>query len=115
MRGTRFGDGIARPDDPETLADTAFRVKHSGVSVTLTITPAEAYTDTIQRELMPRRGDGGQVPGTLGQTGDADRRAGEEATNSIMALQMAVAPAPAAVTNSTASAPWLAKPQLKPA
>jgi len=64
---------------------------------------------------MPRRRDGGQVPGTLGQTGDADRRAGEEATNSIMALQMPVAPAPAAVTNSTASAPWLAKPQLKPA
>ena len=63
---------------------------------------------------MPRRRDGGLVPGTPALAGDADRRAGEEATDSIMALQLPVAPAPAAGTDHTA-APWLAKPQLKPA
>ena len=63
---------------------------------------------------MPRRRDGGQVPGVLGPAGDADRRAGAEATISIMALQLPVAPAPVAGTEHTA-APWLTKPQLKPA
>ncbi len=47
-------------------------------------------------------------------TGDADHRAGAEATISIMVLQTPEAPAPAALPGHTA-APWLAKPQLKPA
>jgi hypothetical protein len=64
---------------------------------------------------MPRHRDGGLVPGTPALAGDADRRAGEEATDSIMALHLPVAPAPAAGTDHTAAAPWLAKPQLKPA
>ena len=63
---------------------------------------------------MPRQRDGGQVPGVRCLTGDADHRAGAVATISIMALQTPVAPAPATVTDHTA-APWLAKPQLKPA
>ena len=62
---------------------------------------------------MPRQRDGGQVPGVRCLTGDADHRAGAEATISIMALQTPVAPAPAAVSDHTA-APWLAKQQLKP-
>ena len=64
---------------------------------------------------MPRRRDGGLVPGTPASAGDADRRAGEEATDSIMVPHLPVAPAPALGLHSTAAAPWLAKPQLKPA
>jgi hypothetical protein len=64
---------------------------------------------------MPRHRDGGLVPGTPAFAGDADRRAGEEATDSIMALHLPVAPAPITGTAQTAAAPWLAKPQLKPA
>ena len=41
---------------------------------------------------MPRHRDGGLVPGTPALAGDADRRAGEEATDSIMALQLAGGP-----------------------
>ena len=63
---------------------------------------------------MPHQRDGGKVPGVLCLTGDADHRAGAEATIWIMALQTPVAPAPAAVTDHTA-APWLTKHQLKPA
>jgi hypothetical protein len=40
---------------------------------------------------MPRRRDGGLVPGTPALAGEVRRRAGEEATDSIMALQMPVA------------------------
>ena len=64
---------------------------------------------------MPRRRDGGLVPGTPALAGDADYRAGEEATDSNMALQLPVAPAPTVGTDHSATAPWLAKPQLKPA
>ena len=55
-----------------------------------------------------------QVPGVLCLAGDADHRAGEEARVSIMALQLPVAPAPITGTDHN-TAPWLAKPQLKPA
>src|SRR5215207_4510968 len=64
---------------------------------------------------MPRRRDGGLVPGTPTAAGEASRRAGEEATDSIMALQLPVAPARVVGADHTAAAPWLAKPQLKPA
>src|SRR5215216_2445448 len=64
---------------------------------------------------MPRHRDGGLVPGTPALAGDAGRRAGEEATVSNMALQLSTAPAPAAILDRNAAAPWLAQPQLKPA
>src|SRR5215217_9316303 len=64
---------------------------------------------------MPRHRDGGLVPGTPALAGDAGRRAGEEATVSNMALQLPTAPAPAAILDRNAAAPWLAKPQLKAA
>jgi hypothetical protein len=63
---------------------------------------------------MPRR-DGGLVPEMPASAGEARRHAGEEATDSIMVLQTPVGPARAAGTDHTAAAPWLAKPQLKPA
>src|SRR5215212_8726864 len=64
---------------------------------------------------MPRHRDGGLVPGTPALAGDAGHRAGEEATVSNMALQLPTAPAPAAILDRNAAAPWLAQPQLNPA
>src|SRR5215216_1603903 len=63
---------------------------------------------------MPRRRGGGLIPETPASSGEAGHRAGEEATDSIMALHLPVAPPWAVGTDHTA-APWLAKPQLQPA
>src|SRR4051794_27597509 len=65
--------------------------------------------------MHARRRDGAQIPGTLATHGEAGRRAGEEETDSIMALQLPVAPAPTSGADFIAAAPWLAKPQLQPA
>ena len=61
---------------------------------------------------MLRRPEGRPVPGALGPTSDAQFRAGTVATDSNIAFQLSVAPAPAAGTATTA-APSPTQPQLK--